>query len=291
MSEIPFVNALGDAIERSAAAHIAARRGRLRRRITFGAVGVAIAATGVAAASGVFSNPEQLAGAGVACYERASLNTNVSVLSTGEQTPIETCRQVLKTDAPLVACAGESVAVFPGGKGTCEELGLRPLPAQYETARAKVNAFARDVMALEQSADCIPPRELAGRVQALLDRSGWTGWHTWLRLDVGDGPCGTVSGQGGDGRRTIEGSLDTDGRRVMVVGEAARSTMDLLYSPHGLARRLYDAGCVSPAQLAAIVRRRTDRELRIDGAVSGCATVADVQPAPDGYGIVVTIRE
>jgi hypothetical protein len=131
---------------------------------------------------------------------------------------MDACRAVLKTDAPLVACAGETVAVFPGRAGTCEKLGLRPLPAQYATARAKVNAFARDVMALERSG-CIPPREFAGRVQDLLNRSGWTGWRTWLRLDVRDGPCGKVSGQGGDGRRTIEGSLDTEGHRVIVVGE------------------------------------------------------------------------
>jgi hypothetical protein len=216
VSDIPFVNALGDEIERAAAR----RRGRIRRRLAIGTIGIAIAATGVAAASGVFSSAERLAGAAVACYERPAENANVAVLSTGERTPIETCRAALKTDAPLVACAGETVAVFPGRAGTCEKLGLRPLPAQYATARAKVNAFARDVMALERSG-CIPPREFAGRVQDLLNRSGWTGWRTWLRLDVRDGPCGKVSGQGGDGRRTIEGSLDTEGHRVIVVGEPA----------------------------------------------------------------------
>jgi hypothetical protein len=304
VSEIPFVNALGDEIERAAAR----RRGRIRRRLAIGTIGIAIAATGVAAASGVFSSPEQLAGTSVACYDHASLNGNVAVLSTGERTPIETCRHVLNTYAPLIACAGETVAVFPGGKGTCEKLGLRALPAQYATARARVNAFARDIEALEQSADCIPPRELAGRVQALLDRSGWTGWHTWLRLDIEDGPCGTVSSQGGDGRRTIEGSLDTDGHRVMVVGEAARSTMDLLYSgAGGLAPRLEDASgerCYTPSGLEAMARERTDRHLRFTTGTAtgelmgrrgqrlreGCAVIIDVVPARDGYGIVVTIQ-
>ena len=54
MNEIPFVNALGDAIEHSAATRIAGRRGRIRRRI-----GSARRArdrrSGVAAASGVFT--------------------------------------------------------------------------------------------------------------------------------------------------------------------------------------------------------------------------------------------
>ena len=53
MSEIPFVNALGDAIEHA----VSRRRSRLRRRIAFGAVAFAVAASGVAAASGVFESP------------------------------------------------------------------------------------------------------------------------------------------------------------------------------------------------------------------------------------------
>lgn len=76
MSEIPFVNRLGDEIERA----IAARRGRIRRRIVIGSLGFAIAATGVAAASGVFSSPEQLASTGVACADRASLDSGFTVL-------------------------------------------------------------------------------------------------------------------------------------------------------------------------------------------------------------------
>jgi hypothetical protein len=61
MSEIPFVDALGAELERKAAARIAGRRGRIRRRIVIGGLSFAIAATGVAAASGVFGTPEELA--------------------------------------------------------------------------------------------------------------------------------------------------------------------------------------------------------------------------------------
>jgi hypothetical protein len=169
MSEIPFVNRLGDAVERAAAARIPTRRRRIRRRLTVGALSVAIVATGVAAASGVFSSPEQLAASAVGCYERPSFNANTSVLSTGEDSPIDTCRRVLHTDGPLVACmADHHVAVFPGGAEVCDKLGLAPLPPGYAPARAKVNAFARDVQAIETSADCIPPRELAQRVRRCL---------------------------------------------------------------------------------------------------------------------------
>ena len=88
MSEIPFVNALGDAIERSAATSIAGRRRRIRRRLTGGVLAFAVAATGVAAASGVFESgtPEQLATTSIGCYSRADLkNVDVSVI--GVDTP------------------------------------------------------------------------------------------------------------------------------------------------------------------------------------------------------------
>jgi hypothetical protein len=307
MSEIPFVNRLGDAIEQAAAR----RRRPIRRRLTIGAIGIAIAASGVAAASGVFSSAEQLAAGPVGCYDRPSFNANTSVLSTGEESPIDTCRRVLHTDGPLVACmADHHVAVFPGGADVCDRLGLAPLPAGYGPARAKVNAFARDVQALETSADCIPPRELARRVQALLDRTpGWDGWGTWLRLDVEDGPCGSVSGMGGDGSRSIEGSLDADGHRVMVFGGAARSTTDLLYGRDSLAAQIEDASgerCYTTAGLEALARQRlsgTGRAVSFrTGEISGepigpraqrmregCAIVYGVGPAADGYGIVVEI--
>jgi hypothetical protein len=314
MSEIPFVKQLGDAIEQAAAMRIATRRNRIRRRIVVGAVGFAVAASGVAAASGVFSSAEQLASTAVGCYERASLDSNVAVLSTGEESPVDTCTRVLHTSAPLTACMADgSVAVFPGGAAVCDRLGLAPLPAGYAPARAKVNALARDVSALETSADCISPQVLAQRVQGLLDRTpDWAGWRTTLRLDVEDGPCGSVTGMGGDGSRSIEGSLDADGRHVMVFGGAARSTTDLLYvGDDALAPAIEHASgerCYTTAGLEAMARQRVARtgravsfrtsrmngepiDARAQRMQEGCAIVFDVRPAADGLGIVVEIDE
>lgn len=313
MSEIPFVNRLGDEIEQAAAARIATRRSRIRRRLVVGAVGFAVAASGVAAASGVFSSADQLAANAVGCYDRPSLNANVSVLSTGEDSPVDTCRRVMHTDRPLVACMGDGhVAVFPGGAQVCEKLGLAPLPAGYTPARAKVNAFARDVQAIETSADCIPPRALERRVQALLDRTpGWSGWRTWLRLDVESGPCGSVTSIGGDGSRTIEGSLDADGHRVMVFGSPSRSTIELLNTPEGPGNRLIDASgerCYTIAGLHDLARRRlgeTGRTLTFSAVTAdenveimdargrrlkeGCAVIVGLAPTPDDRGIVVEL--
>jgi hypothetical protein len=259
MSEIPFVKALGDEIERSAAERIASRRRRIRRRITLGALGFAVAATGVAAASGVFNSPEQLASTGIACYDTQSLDHGATVLSAGDQTPIETCRRVLQTDAPLVACAGEGVQVFPGGPGTCRKLGLRPLPASYTTARARVVALERAVTQIERSG-CVPVDDFARRVQALLDRTpGWEGWKVDVREDLAEGSCGSVTMPGGDGSRSIDGALLADERTVIVVGTLPRALEDLLYSSDGVVGQLQDASgerCYDVASLEELARQR-----------------------------------
>jgi hypothetical protein len=307
MSEIPYVRRLGDALESAAATHLATRRRRIRRRLGIGALGIAIAASGVAAASGILSGtPEQLAVTGVGCFERQSLDANTTVLSTGTDSPIETCARVLRTDGPLTACAGEgAVLVFPG-RDACRRLGLAPLPAGYAPARARVLALHRDIQALEQRADCIAPAELARRAQALLDRRGWAGWRAVVRDDIQQGPCASVTGLGGDGQRTLEGALNPDERQLYVVPSASRSLEDLLYgAASNLGGGLQDASgerCYDRAGLQAMVRERvarTGRRLELfraehPGSLSdargqrlrdGCAIVTEVMPTHDGAGI------
>ena len=303
MSEIPFVKALGDELEQK----IAARRGRIRRRIVIGSLGFAIAATGVAAASGVFSPAEQLASTGIACYDQPNLDGGASVLSPGAQSPVEACRK--RTDGPLVACrAPEHVAVLPGGPGLCAKLGLEPLPPEYKTARARVLVLERELAALETSADCVPLDEFARRAQGVLDRLGWTGWRVEIRDDLGSGPCGSALGYGGDGSRSIEGSLLADERHLIVTPGPRTSTRELLDGP-GV--RVMDASgdrCYDVDGIKQLVRDRLPaggRTLRFDlgtrpegtgimGARGdrldeGCAIIVGFMPAPDDRGIVVEI--
>jgi hypothetical protein len=301
---IPFVQALGDELERA----IAARRRRVRRRIGLGALSFTLLATGVAAASGVFSTPEQLAANGVACYDRADPDGGATVLSTGQHSPVETCRQVLKTERPLVACAGDAVLVFPGGPGTCERLGFEPLPAEYTTARARVLALERELAAVEDTADCVPLEAFAKRAQQALDRLGWTGWRVEVRDDLGSGPCGSALGYNGDGSRSIEGSLLADERRLIVTPGPRRSTLDLLDGP-GV--RVMDASgerCYSVDGIERLVRDRLPaggRRLsfntgsrppgtgivgaRGDRLDEGCAIIVGFVPTPDDRGIVVEV--
>ena len=232
MNEIPFVRRLGDALESAAATRLATRRRRFRRRLGIGALGIAIAATGVAAASGILSGtPEQLAVNSVACFDRMSIDGGATVLSTGTDSPLETCARILGADRPLTACAYEgAVAVFPG-RDACRRLSLPAVPAGYETARARFNALHRDVVALERSERCIAPDELARRAQVLLDRRGWEGWRAVVRDDVSQGPCAAITGLGGDGRRTLEGSLNPDERELFVFPGIGPVREDELYGP------------------------------------------------------------
>jgi hypothetical protein len=320
VSEIPFVNRLGDAIDEAIAPQAATRASRRRGRRRFLAVALAalVLAGGAAAIAQILGDPDELATGSVACYEGGYPGGNVAVDWAGTSSPIAVCAEVLGTDRrSLVACDSDgSVAVLRRrGPSTCARAGLGPLPAGYGAARAKVAELERDVLAIQNSADCIPPGRLARRVQALLDRSGWTGWRTTLRLDVYEGPCGAVLKRGGTPRLTLSGSLDTEARRVMVFGGPPRSLGELLYGTEaepGINAWLVDASgrrCFTPAGLRGYARRQlrsTGRRISfrkelplgpgmgLAGARgrryrAGCAILTSADPAPDFRGVVLRV--
>jgi hypothetical protein len=322
VSHIPFFDRLGDTLEAAIRDPMTARRAARRRARRLG--GLALAAVllvgGTIAAARILTEPEKLASVSIGCHLDPDLRDGGSFIWADGQDPVAACKkEYAQTGTPvpssMIACTDPagSVAVIPGREGDCQRHGLEPLPFDYRQANAKVAKFQRDVMALERHADCIPPRELARRVQALLERSGWTGWTTWLRSDMaGYGPCGSVSGLGGGGQRSISGALDAEGHRVMIFGGPARSTMDLLYGPHGLSAPLQDQSatrCFSVSDLQAHARRRvepTGRRVsfnpvgpldagtemdsrRMSRYQAGCAVIHDVVAAGNGRDVVVSI--
>lgn len=320
MSAIPFVDRLGDAIQAATTDPAVARRRRrrvLRRRLLL-VVAALLLLGGSLAAAELLNEPEKLATGSIGCYQDAGMRGTVTIIWPGDQTPVQACAETFREAGqpvpPLVACAYHgAVAVLPGrDQAVCQRQALEPLPPGYAPALGRVAELERAIEAIEAGADCLPPPVLAGRVQRLLDRSGWTGWTTWLRLDVSPGPCGSVSGLGGGGRRSISGALDEAGHRVMVFGAQPRSTEDLLYGPGKLAPTLMDESgerCYGPDELAGHVRRRVaaaapGRSLTVETRVeagadlfdargarleAGCAVVGDVGPAGNGRDLVVTI--
>jgi hypothetical protein len=233
MSEIEFVNRLGDAFDSTLAKSTAGGRGRARgrRRILIAAViGGLLLAAGLAAAQILSDNATELAANGVGCYDQPKLSANVAVLSPRSgQSPAQACATVYRQqgrDVPSwVACAGpHAVLVFPGrDPGLCQRLGLAVLPTAYGAGRDRVASLDRAVRSLEARSGCIEPRQLAVEVQALLARLRWTGWRPWLRLDLGGGPCGAVTGPQTGGRPRTILLMDFTNRRIAVFGTPHRS--------------------------------------------------------------------
>ena len=317
MTEIPFINRLGDAIERAIAAPQARRASwRLRRGgLVLVAAVVALAMAAIAVAH-VLSSGDELSTRSIACYTEPALGGDVTVVA-NDRAPVAACaeayRKMGQRVPQLVACATDSVvAVIPGSSlAACARLQLHQLPAGYAASQAKTAQLARAVMAVEGQQDCISPASLAHSVQKLLDEQGWTGWTAEVHSPLA-GRCGTVIGLDGSGKRRIDGALDATRHVVIVSGEASRSTMTLLYSPGGLAPTLEDESgrrCYTIAELKVFVGARvgvTGRTATVtvgpslDSGVSiagrrgeryraGCAVLTDVNAAEDGHNVVAVI--
>jgi len=258
MSDIPFVNRLGDAMDAAIAAPAPARRPlRGRRRLGALALAVLVLGAGGVTVARLASDPEQLAIGSVACYERPDLTGDVSVLNTDGGSPVAACAEAWRSEGrtapPLVACArGEAVAVIPGrGATACARNGLDELPPRYARARARLARLSVEIGALEASADCIAPRSLARRAQALLDRSGWTGWRAVVRRDTA-GPCGRIALPTGGPALDVSGALVFDRRELRVGTGAPYALGRMLYGERPLAARLMDSSgerCFTPRDL------------------------------------------
>jgi hypothetical protein len=240
LSDIPFARQLRRELTAAIAAPAAdTRRRRRGRRLGVLAIAAVLAIGGTAVAR-VLTAPDKLAATEVDCgYDPVKGGGGVGI-SPGARDPVAACRAFLAgpgkalvadgslpaASASLVACVRVDVGkvvVIAGRQDDCERYKLGSLPREYTPARDKVAKLERDLRAIEDSAGCIPTTELARRAQALLDRSGWTGWRTWVRSDLADGPCGYVLSVSEGGGRSIEASLDLQGHRLMVFGKSPRS--------------------------------------------------------------------
>jgi hypothetical protein len=317
MTEIPFIDRLGDTIEAAIAAPERRRaRWQLRRGALVLVAAIAVLAVAAIALAHVLSNPDDLAARSIACYTSGDLGSDVTVVA-NDRAPVAACadayRQMGQTVPALVACTnGSSVAVIPGtDTSACTRAGLQSLPQRYAASQVKVARLSRAVMTLERAQDCVAPDELARGVERLLAETGWVGWRAKIQSPLA-GPCGTVSSLDGSGKRRIDGALDPSQRLVFVSGAASRSTIALLYGPTGLARRLEDESgtrCFTIAGLTALVRSQVGSAGRsasvqlaspLPSTVSfadarearyrtGCAVVTDVRAAADGRNVIAVI--
>ncbi len=272
--QIPFVAELGERLAAATRTAMAPRRRRRRRWVMAGVVAVA-AASGAGAAVHLMGDGERAATIGVACQ----VGDATTVVSAGTGSPVDACRTVLaETGQPvppqLVACERPGMAVFvvPGGSGECERRGWRPLSTAYTATRERIVALGDAVMPLERG--CPTLAELTPRVQAILDRQGWTGWTAAPRPDLGGrGPCATVTMAGGGTERTIEGAIDPDARRVNVTLQPHPDTLAALGPVDDEVVRASSAACRDADALEAVARAAvTRRGLPFAGVRTGSPT-------------------
>ncbi|MEN3361047.1 MAG: hypothetical protein V7637_5029, partial [Mycobacteriales bacterium] len=241
--QIPFVQQFGEALDEAIAAPATARRRRRAwaRRVGVATVAMAVAGGGVAAAAKLSRTPEQLAAGTLTCQ----LGTNMSVGDwAGAGDPIDVCaaefRHAGQPVPPLVACAWDRGIVVIGGHAAttdCARNGYRPVPAGYAAAERRTAQLQRDIIALENTADCIPVPEFQRRLADLLDRTGWSQWRPLVRLDWRNGRCGAVSGRF-RGHSSIGFSLLPESHEVVVVGEPPLSVRERVDGVGGLSETM-----------------------------------------------------
>jgi hypothetical protein len=322
-----FKTELHDALVETLKQQPTARRTARRRgrRLAGLAIAAVLTIGGTVAAAEILIEPEQLAATEIDCLYDPVKGGGVGI-HPGEQDPVAACKAFLagpgkslvadgslpSGPGSLVACVRPEVAkvvVIAGRPGDCERHGLDPLPGAYDPARDKVAKLQGELEAIEGSARCIPPEQLARRVQALLERSGWAGWRASLRPDLSDGPCGHVLAVSEAGKRTL--SLDPERRRLMVWGESPQTTVDLLSELSPALAEESVARCFTLDQLKVHVRQRvapTGRPVtfkvfgnllagnQLQGTAgaryaAGCAILEKVGPAPNGHGLVALINK
>jgi hypothetical protein len=261
MSEIPFVNLLGEAIETAitpdatrspegsafSPGHASRWRlrgaGVLRRHQRIGAVLLAIAIGGgaVAVAETLQSSTALVAG-GIVCYGGTGTGGSMYAgVEANGRSPEAACADVFRSDGPaalgrpgvkLTACADPHgyVAVFEatGTADQCRAEGMSPLQAQsYALAQSSVDRLVQALNKLGANRTCIPPAVLVSDVQRTLRRLGWSGWQAELQKQAsGSGACGLFVGTGGSFSDPMA-SLDASHHIVSITTGAIPSLLAL----------------------------------------------------------------
>ncbi len=325
MSEIPFINRLGDALEYATAVPPARRRRRwLLGRPSRLAIALAVLAAGAAAAAQtLLSSPVQRAAInGIGCYDGTGTGSSGAFDIYGPS-PIAACRRayaeehspLARPGARLIACVGGQgpiAMVFAAGAdpaGQCRRLGFRPLPHGYASAASSVATLDRAILATWRGRACIAPAALVKRIDAVLAKLDWTGWRAQVQPnELGAGPCGNV-GFGGNGQPDPSGALNAGARTVTVFSGPSISMTDLsmrmnerLVAVSGascltLAQARDDAEAMIPARLRpatfTVTREPSQggfgdsRQARYE---AGCTIVVDAGASPDGSSVDVVLE-
>lgn len=291
MSEIPFVNLLGDAIETAISRKAATSPGgaasrsrpvrgrRLRglgvlgrhRRASVVLVALVLGSGAVAIAETLQSSTALVTG-GIVCYAGSSAGASVQMYANVEangRSPEVACADVFRTDGPaalaapgvkLTACADPNgfVAVFraTGAADQCRRQGLSPLQARsYAIAQSSVDRLVRALNNLGASHACIAPSILFGDVRRVLGRLGWSGWRPELQArPEAAGGCGMFLGTGSSFSDPTA-SLDAKNHVVWITAGPIPSLIALAAPLDWALLRASGRRCYTDAAARGLVRR------------------------------------
>ncbi len=283
------------------------RRGAGARRALTVALATLAVGAGVAWAAGAFSASDVSPDAGVACYETASLHGDAAIFQSAAD-PVAKCARLWREGAlglrlqrleregriperadktpPLVACTakGRGVYVMPGPDGTCERLGLVPLPHDYEPIAVSHARAYRAWFEIEKATDweslarpgdviCASPQAAAARARTAL--SHLDPIHAVPVRIHGGQPCAKELDAQGGGINVVTITRAT--AREEARGRAASEAL------RGLGERTRER-CVAPAEFLREARARLDRagvsgiEVRVHGhgrCISGAGSGMD----------------
>jgi hypothetical protein len=177
--------------------------GVARRRRWAGLVLVPAAVVALAAGAYAIVMPDPMDVVdGIGCARTAERESDLTVVAADGRDPVEVCAELweqgvvatgVHREPPLVACTSADSAgvwVFPGDEGTCGELGMGPLPPDYERAASRYGPMReelyRRLYATLDDDDCFPPEQARALVREVLDEHGFT---RWTIEDDGMEPC------------------------------------------------------------------------------------------------------
>ena len=277
MSEIPFVTALGDALEQAVSADLARPARSRRRRLWLPRgrgrllIALAVLAIGGAAVADTLQSPTQLAAGAADCsYGTSNTSPGDEGVPLDGLSPVAACQAQYRRTGPValarpgvkfVVCQQTGfyvdVIVADGRPNQCQRLRLSPLPPAYATGAARVAALERGLGALQHGHDCITAPVLVHEVQGLLTRLGFTGWRPTLNqppVFTSGGPCAQFPGTDTQPSDPYL-ALNPARRTVMIATGPALSTVRLRDAIEPQLIKASGRRCLSPTTARTLTRQ------------------------------------
>jgi hypothetical protein len=224
MSEIRFIDAQGDLLDRAIAGACARRPatrmsrlgklGRPHKRLMIVLVAIVVAGCAAVAATQLLGSSERLLLGRVDCYYGTNAKHGLDVGATliSGETPQSWCKQEFRSytradlrefgvtpvrNPALVACRknATTIAVFitSGRANQCDHIGLTPLPPTFNAASASVHALAQKLRSIYVARDCWSAHGFANALRSALVQNGFANWRIVMPRpyrNPGDSPMG-----------------------------------------------------------------------------------------------------